>query len=284
MIVSKLETKNTQRGNFMKKCFTMLLSVGLAGICAIGIAACGGGSSVKNIVSDIVTQEEWEAAFAEENFENFKLEATCNLTQEWLGSATVQCKYIIVCENEKIYQKTEYIGRANDGSVLYGPRVVERYYDPSNGLEYVKDENNQWVLSDNYDNLVEFIEGPIGSKSEVLSNFLNRTIYIQFGNFYGDDIDFADSFDLFEYSEEEKGYLYEYRGQDENGHEVSRYILKFKKGKFAGYYTSVDSLEYDVSTGDYDYEQADLLTKSYIDSVVTYGGQHVTLPEVSEAE
>ena len=250
----------------MKKCFTMLLSVGLAGICAIGIAACGGASSAKNIISDIVTQEEWEAAFAEENFENFKLEATRNSTEEWWvddkmlqeESWKMQRNSIVVCENENLYENmyVKWKNAAKSESL-----VDEHYYDFANGLEYIKDENNQWSVSPSEYN-------KIGS---LLYYYLFAIDIDEDFHMY-----FPECFDLFEYSEKEKGYLYEYREQDEGDHEnIFRLILKFKEGKLAGCYVSADI---------WGLEEADHHTKGYFDLVVTYGGQHVTLPEVSEAE
>ncbi len=260
----------------MKKLFTSIVATLMAASLALPMAACGGDGwgdvSSKDIVSDIVTEEEWDAAFAEENFTNFKLEYTLKFTEDYWGDDLMEgmtqglkgtgvSNTLLIYEDGKLYCAEKRKAKDN----IHGnyPATIKEYYiDFTNELQYEKNEKGQWITSDvGIDDFIDIYKSD--SITEIIENLIFGTERPK--SFYG-----------YEYSEENKGYKWEeefHDGYDDDlDYGYDRSILKFKDGRLAGghaefYVNMMDGIT--VSQG------------ATVDFVFTYGGQTVTLPDMS---
>ena len=270
----------------MKKLFTSIVATLMAASLALPMAACGGGggASSKNIVSDIVTKEEWDAAFAEENFTNFKLEYTLNVTREYLGDEPIDesedesmdesedepidvtlpgdkistiDEILLLYEDGKLYYNYKAKGKINVHDSNYPATYNESreyYVDFTNGLQYEKIEG-QWITTDiGIDGLIHIY------KNESVTEIIEAVLVSAAPNSFYD----------YEYSEDDKGY--KWREKLDNGYTEGyiRAIRKFKEGRLAG-----GNLEINASTINF------ISQKTTLDFVFTYGGQTVTLPDIS---
>lgn len=251
--------------------FSTFASLALAGVMCVGFAACGG-ETAESVNGEEVTADQWASALENEDlYKNFKLNVNSDIVMEMKVSAGTETKEIkvsgtqtgeIVYADSKTYSKntaTVTISGLSDeekalmnsmlesmlGDFKEGTTEEESYVDESaEPTKYiVKDEDGKWVYDD---------YGTGGLK--VLSG-LARMI--------GD-------YENYEYSEHFKGYVE--KGTAEDAEEYT--VVKFKDGKLKAIY------EKSGGAGDSSgMSMTQTMTTSY---VITYDGQSVTVPTVSE--
>ena len=222
----------------MKKVAMVAASALLAGVMCIGFAACG--SSAKDVVGEEVTKEQWAEALKIENFENFKFvsEGTTETTiDDETGKETE--KVTLIVADGKEYYKAE-------ASAEGETETVEYYWDGENQVGYEKDEDGKWV------------------EAEYGHSFASvATGYTML----------ASSYEAFEYSKDDKGYVIKEEYVEQFG-EMGKMglVVKIKDGKLAALCLSFETEQsaFGITTK----------IKTEGGAVYTYGGQSVTLPTV----
>ncbi len=246
----------------MKKGIAAVSAFAMAAVMCAGFAACGSKSEAEKIVSDKVTQAEWEAAFAEENFTNCKLELRIILEYDdnvAISYADTQSPDIGVGSDppltsgssntnstgSKLTASLTYI---QDGEKCYckikleGKNVEESFLRD----EFGPDSETYWADGKSY----TVTKDGVTVKESVEMEYVYRRVPKYLKDYYAD----------FEYSEEAKGYG--------NNLDTPNYsIVKFQNGKLVAY---IDMDPYHAGEG---------WTMKY-EYVFTYGGQTVTLPKV----
>ena len=143
----------------MKKAVTVFGAAVLAAVFSVGLTAC---SSAKSVKSDVVTQEAWKQAFAEENFTNVRMEAEMSVSTA---------------------------GKAQGGKVDYTQtnRLTVVIADGTYTM-YTKDASGNWIMSDSAVGVAaDIIVGMIGSLSEIYESYVyseDRRGYVK-----ADDLD-----------------------------------------------------------------------------------------------
>lgn len=234
----------------MKKVIKSVISAVLAAVTCAGFAACGKNDfNAQEYVSERVSAEEWEAAFSEANFENVKVQVM--LTNTVLG---VKGQIVAIIDGSKEYQKA------------YSEEIEENFEnyavtEDSVTTLYLKDENGSWetrtvtkVGGDYYNSNYEWQTGSVVNFSEMYT-----TVFCQL---------FKEMYDDFDYSGEAKGYVIKTNVDDGNWYSsfLNHGTIKFQDGKLAAIL-----LANVAASGE---ETAEI--------VYTYGGQNISLPEVSE--
>ena len=259
-----------------KKVLTPAISLVLAGVMCVGFAACGDGEAEKtpseiaqNFVSEKIDEATWNEVFkgAEKgadglmlnSFNNVKMEVEFIRKKETeaykaVAETTATLIYANCMEYVKITEKMTITGELPDEYKEYNQAREKEYeyyitytYDEEevafNLNSVIMQKNGKWVHADYYDipydwPLLTSISDSLGMIGEL------SALYSEF-----------------EYSEEEKGYIF-------TGSNSIPYILKFKDNKLKTVYVGAE-------------EVGDALDMFYY-FVFTYGGQSVTLPEVTE--
>ena len=112
---------------------------------------------------------------------------------------------------------------------------------------YTKDASGNWIMSDSAVGVAaDIIVGMIGSLSEIYESYV--------------------------YSEDRRGYV---KADDLDGTEE---VLKFKDGKLAAVWAQVEKPDFDDN--DFTYAVQVIQTSS---AMFTYGGQSLTLPQLTSA-
>lgn len=254
-----------------KRILSAVASIGLAGIMCAGLAACGK-ETAESITGEEVSAEQWAAAFENEDlYKNFKLSFSGDTEIEMKvptgETTTVDMKVSgtesgdITYADSKTYSKNtatvNITGLTNEIKAVLGS-MLDRYQEGTTETEYYVDESTETAVyyakvDGNWKN-VQNTYGMYASGMELLDSVI-----------YMADVaekDFGD----FEYSAEHKGYI-----QKETSAEDDNFaVIKFKDGKVKALIVkSTDS-------GD------GMTMKSNMSYVITYEGQSVTLPTVSE--
>ena len=238
----------------MKKGIAAISAVTMAAVMCVGLVACGDSKSeAEKIVSEEVTQAEWEAAFAEENFANCKLvlttiyayKGTITEARESSSGGTIingqvsEAKQTIT----STYIQDGAMVRCNLKAVSKGGADL---MIPDGESEYYWADGNRYTVTKKGVTVEEGVE--------------MVTIYSMVPNI-------SDKYQYFEYSKEAKGYVYKQGAPNSNEYFGSG-IFKFQNGKLAACIFS-DTETYD--------EGMESVTETF---VFTYGGQTVTLPKV----
>jgi hypothetical protein len=242
----------------------------------VGLTACGE-DAAEALVSDEVTKEVAETAVKEENFNNCKAEASFDIqvdTYSILGSTsteptsstTASVSLIVTLAEPNIYAKATVTGNmTEDGSKT--TTTYEVYYDTENGNLYTKDDNGNWKVTT--EDIEDIEQGDLDNLDGVLSDDL-------LGSFDMDAITsylssqitpfIPSGYEDFTYDKDKKGYVYSKTVQDNS----VEFIVKYKDEKLAAvlFDLNLDVLSMKVAFSG--------------DVYVTYGGQKVTLPKVSQ--
>ena len=238
----------------MKKAVTVFGAAVLAAVFSVGLTAC---SSAKSVKSDVVTQEAWKQAFAEENFTNVRMEAemsvsTAGKAQGGKVDYTQTNRLTVVIAGDYEYYKveSEMTGKILGVDVSDEEPVAEMYSArKADGTYtmYTKDASGNWIVSDSAVGVAaDIIVGMIGSLSEIYGSYV--------------------------YSEDRRGYV---KADDLDGTEE---VLKFKDGKLAAVWVQVEKPDFDDN--DFTYAVQVIQTSS---AMFTYGGQSLTLPQLTSA-
>ena len=197
----------------MKKGIAVVSAFAMAAVMCAGFAACGSDSEAKKIVSDEVTQAEWKAAFAQENFTNCKLEFT-EIYESKSGnlSAKTTATNTMIQDGEKFYVKKEVVNKGN----------VNEFYLPEGKTEVY------WIDGSSY----TVTEKGVSVKDGVGT----RSIYNNIPNA-------KDKYEDFEYSKEEQGYV----SKQAVSNSRDGIIYKFKDGKLVAIFSS-NTETFDVGT------------------------------------
>ncbi|MCM1441543.1 MAG: hypothetical protein NC131_20400 [Roseburia sp.] len=215
--------------------------------------------AAENLVSDRVTKEEWDAAFAPENFENVKLYMCYDIWEIDGRTADFKFEVVYTVANGMCYAKVKAYDRNGEVSqgkipdigleeeyIFAGSVCVDKstegtfqFPDASNSANaYVKNKSGEWICVESANDDEKLL---LGITREWLSvDYLHEALHC-----------YQES----EYSEEVKGYDYKARNQNQYG------IFKFKNGK--PMYFLIRNYN---STAE-------------IVAVATYGGQSVELPQ-----
>ena len=208
--------------------------------------------SPEELVSDIVTEEEWKAAFAPENFENVKAEITVTMsgtisTEAFTNEAFTykQTQTTVICGNLlHLVQTTEgsesYLGQLREQYEMLGVSLnMDVYFDMEAKVMYQKNDQGAWETS---------------TPSETILTLLDFRKAIQIALTPQEDMRYSE----FHYDEESGSYC----NSDQN------LVWKFKDGKLTA---TIATLKSSTST----FSATQRTVSSYI-----YGGQSVTLPAV----
>ncbi len=211
-------------------------------------------AKANEIVSDRVTAEEWEAAFAEENFKNVEFkngyidEAGSKGDDGWMKETMLQT---YSCNGATAFVKYSYKteGVFSDEDEGYLEHEEQFYWTIRDGymIGVYQDEDGKWV--EERDETEELIE-----HTYIGAYFAYKLC--------SDTV--IDNYEAFTYSEEEKGYVLNENPKE--WQEGTTFVVKFKDGKLA--------------TTIYKYENEEHIYNAF--GIFTYGGQTVTLPEISE--
>lgn len=204
--------------------------------------------SPEELVSDIVTEEEWKAAFAPENFENVKAEITVTMSGTISHEAFTykQTQTTVICGNLlHLVQSTEgsesYLGQLREQYEMMGISLnMDVYFDMEAKVMYQKNDQGAWETS---------------TPSETILTLLDFRKAIQTALTPHEDMRYSE----FHYDEESGSYC----NSDQN------LVWKFKDGKLTA---TIATLKYDTST----FSATQRTVSSF-----TYGGQSVTLPTVA---
>lgn len=239
-----------------------LTATAAALIAAMGVLFAGCGKSAANIAGEQVSEEEWKAAFAAENFENFKCVYTY-VNQSTVGGEAGDTEetitYVIADKKEHVTMAGEYsgshIGVDNDGNEVKD-YDMEVYYEYGALLTtaYVKNDADDW------------------EKSTTLSSELGL-----YRKRVPSWIALASAYSAFEYSAEKQGYVFVLTGDGAGSALQQAFsgltdaVIKIEDGKLAAIYglTERDQEGEPYYKNEYGY-------------LFTYGGQSVSLPKVAE--
>ncbi len=254
----------------MKHKLWLILLVFMSALClTFGLSACGGtgqGGTEKPVdpetfVSEQITAEEWEAAFTDENFVNYKAEWSVRgsgefSTETTSGKTTITGTVIVMRESDKTYMKREATATFESGE--QETETEERYTE--------RDQNSDWAFY-----VYEKEEGEWdrshGSFWKVGDpyNGANYILYcLQNSNTLYDIICLPFMDGKANYDQEKQGYVYETEG--EGSHES--YLFKFKKGKLATILVNLNGIYSEIN--------------STAECSIIYGGQKISLPEIEE--
>ena len=234
-------------------------SIMLAGAMCFGFAACGEGGTdvgkkIDALTGEEVTEEVWNAVWNKESdaYGNFKVDYVYTLDEREDGGGSFTTTVQSIHADNKDYMSLSIDSEMGNEETGY------YYYDSVIGeyLEKNKMTDDKWVVG-----------------TEVSDYVLA---------FYWIDSCISDSgtYSDFTYSTEEKGYTLTKREGDSTIEEI-KLVVKFAEGKLKAvkcYFTLIE-LEYnedDEIVGEKEISYAEELF------YITYGGQSVTRPEVSE--
>ena len=203
--------------------------------------------SPEELVSDVVTKEEWMAAFSMEKFENVKADITVTMSgtinhQEFTYKQT---QTTVICGNLlHLTQTTEgsesYLGQVREQYEMIGIALnMDAYFDMETKVMYQKNDQGEWETS---------------TPSETVLTLCDFRSAFQAWRDQYEDMMFSE----FQYNETSGSYC----DSDQN------LIWKFKAGRLKA---MISTSKYDTST----FFATQRTVTSY-----TYGGQSVTLPEV----
>lgn len=200
--------------------------------------------SAEDMQSDIVTEEEWIAAFQTENFFNFKV--AC---REFNGEGERNCvlEDTTVWDEEKLYLK--HVSEGFDDGNEYYQCIVEEYIEYINGIP----KKTYWRTS----NVNDLESGEWRYDSFFMSHSAAEAEELRYRS-----LSYIEIYEDFEYSETDKGYVYYC---DNLIYCTEKSILKFRDGKLVAKIVKF----YDIGAED------SFLTQEYL---LTYGGQVVTFP------
>lgn len=238
-------------------------SIMLAGAMCFGFAACGEGETdvgkkIDALTGEEVTEEVWNAAWNKESdaYGNFKVDYVYTLDEREDGDSgyTTAIQYIHA-------DNKDYTSLSIDSEMGNEETGYYYYYDSAIGeyLEKSEETGNKWVIG-----------------TEVSDDVLACYLIDHFASKISDSGTYSD----FTYSTEEKGYTLTKREGDSTIEEI-KLVVKFAEGKLKAvkcYFTLIE-LEYnedDEIVGEKEISYAEELF------YITYGGQSVTRPEVSE--
>lgn len=242
-------------------------SIMLAGAMCFGFAACGEretdvGKKIDALTGEEVTEEVWNAAWNKESdaYGNFKVDYVHTMDEREDGDSGYITAIQYIHADNKDYTSFDYvpiIGNSPVGNVVSS----YHYYDSAIGeyLEKSEETGNEWVVG-----------------TEVSDDVLACYLIDHFASMISDSGTYSD----FTYSTEEKGYTLTKREGDSTIGEI-KLVVKFAEGKLKAvkcYFTLIE-LEYnedDEIVGEKEISYAEELF------YITYGGQSVTRPEVSE--
>lgn len=246
-------------------------SIMLAGAMCFGFAACGEGETdvrkkIDALRGEEVTEEVWNAVWNKESdaYRNYKIDfVQTTIEREHDDSGYTTAIQYIHADN-KDYTSFDYvpiIGNSPVGNVVSS----YHYYDSAIGeyLEKSEETGNEWVVG------TEVVEDMLAF---YLIDYFASTVIPDLGG-YSD----------FTYSTEEKGYILakEEKNEYEDYIFEQKLIVKFAEGKLKAikYYQTMIEPEYNE---EYEIigEKEDIANEWLL--YITYGGQSVTRPEVSE--
>lgn len=232
-----------------KRFFAAAVSVATAAVMCFALASCGDPKAADVKSEKIETKEAWEAAFAEENFENYKAYMTMSTSTETTkedgstekGSRTVSLTGSVADKKEYLKGKAKF-----EGSMMkhYKKEATMEAYGDLTGTEavmYMKEDDEKWYTSPSMDEGVDFNE--------------YTSLYYIFGGLY----------ESFEYNDEAQGYVF--KGMGVLVSQYKGYTLKFKDGKFVGFCSTTEA------------ERTGSKATTTIDMYLEYGGQSVEIPQ-----
>lgn len=238
-------------------------SLALAGVMCVGLAACGGGVDAKSVKGEEVTKEVWDAALNCESMEkffevygNFKLEEEMVVktevkTEEKSASSTTKVTTTYTYAEKKTHlelkTKVSASGDLTDEekeAIKKAEMEVEFYIDESgDNTVFYAELDGEWTKVESDDN-------DYSSATEELMNLVQGML---------DTTDY----DKWTYSADDKGYVMK------DAKEGMTMVLKFTDGKLKAVYVEASR------------EQTGMKMTYTYNYVMTYGGQSVTLPEVT---
>lgn len=240
----------------VKTVISLLLAAALSATMCIGLAACGEEKdsgqkqpdtpvtpvTPEKLVSDKVTQAEWDAAFADGNFANVKVEMSGAADEKWhdegvliTGTGTSESLYLSADGKEYFKSYVKWVD-SKDGT---SEQREEKYI--SKGYLYGKNSEGKWTAE------------------EAETTLRSEAIWYSLGSGY----------EMFTYSEEEGAYIATHRDEFENSSYIdATFIVKIKDGKLLFF-------EHRYKEGGPEAGDQSTSSESF---TFTYGGQTVTLP------
>ena len=201
----------------MKKKWLYGIAAGaLAAVMCVGFAACGG-TNAKDVKGEEFPAEKkeemWQAAFADENFTNFKMVAKGTEKKE--DGKAIKEEMIVIITEKGSYTKIP-------ASMTNDKKAYEMYIEKAEDYEYVyvKDEDGKWVK----------VKEEAGKTPDLGKVLVASAIY-----------SFKDQAENYEYSKEWKGYIV----PDEPATSEAP-VLKFKGGKLVAIYSKETDAGQDI--------------------------------------
>ena len=204
-----------------RKLFTTALSLALAGVLCMGLAACNDVDPWK-MESVEVTAEQWAEAFKPDNFQNVKIEIVMTQTSRE-EDAKLTVKGTVVVADDVQYIKTEAKAKGSpEWKALAKGMNEERYSSKSQG-EYTviyRDKKGKWTQSSDEAGLADAVIAE----------------YVSYGVLYT----------LFTFEDAETGYTADPGAESVSARELSGIRLKFKDGKIAAFFSEKSLYQGDI--------------------------------------
>lgn len=271
----------------MKKLWTSLAVLTLAGALCVPFAACGQSGSGSDALAKAkafrgaeVTEEQWDAAFEALKQDNSDLKVTIDCISQYknetkrespltgkTSSLTIQYQFALrgVKNGAQEYETLDMNGKyAGDKSLADEDMDMDVYLDYVNHKEewygeqtddgyfvYEKDETGRWTREEGV-------------------SFLVDDPYLEFGLF----VDFGEEYDEYIYDAEQKGYVPKYANRYSD--EYDRFeVLKFdSEGRFVAWIS--------IASGSHTMKEGGSIAESSSSAFFyTYQAENITLPQVA---
>ena len=256
----------------MKKRIFIALALVCVFTCAFVLTACSEGmynNPAWNMKGEEVTNEEWEAAFAEDNFTNVKMEITVFQVGKYVKKdgttedidVTMKTT-VIIADNVHYYKQTNTVNKGSQEVKDEANASAKEGYFTKGTAGYTvvyKDDDGKWATDTVF--------------SSVAADMLAR--YLAYGTLRSG----------FKYDAEQYCYMADLSSESiewEILKELSGVRLKFQGGKYAAFFNDVGISEAHTETNGNEttttYEDIGRIVTAV---VFTYGGQKLTVPTVA---